>query len=155
MTPFNLTYREAQVADIGQLMRVRMSVKENVLVNTNLVTPKDCEDYILHRGKGWVCETGDLIVGFAIADLKDHSIWALFVQPDWEGKGIGKTLHDQMLHWYFAQTKETVWLTTAPHSRAEMFYRKSGWTETGRKPNGEIRFEMSYCNWMKTGSKMF
>ena len=150
-----MVYREACVADIGQIMRVRMSVKENVLVNTDLVTPKECEDYMVHRGKGWVCEVDNVIVGFAIADLKDHSIWALFIEPEWEGRGIGKALHHLMLEWYFAQTRETVWLTTAPHSRAETFYRKQGWLETGRKPNGEIRFEMSYHIWLHHGGKTF
>jgi GNAT superfamily N-acetyltransferase len=95
-----------------------------------------------------VCETENGIVGFSVADLKEHNIWALFVQPAWEGRGIGKQLHRLMLDWYFAQTPETVWLSTAPRSRAETFYRKQGWTETGRQPNGETRFEMTYAAWL-------
>jgi GNAT superfamily N-acetyltransferase len=150
-----MIYRDATVADIGQLMRVRLSVKENVLSNVDLVTPKDCEEYITQRGKGWVCETNGLIVGFAIADLQDHSIWALFVQPEWEGKDIGKRLHAMMLDWYFLQTSQTVWLTTAPQSRAEIFYRKHGWQETGRKPNGEIIFEMAAATWKQHATPTF
>jgi GNAT superfamily N-acetyltransferase len=143
-----MIYREAQVADIDQIMRVRLSVKENVLSTADLVTPKICEDYLTQRGRGWVCEAAERIVGFAIADLKEHNIWALFVEPPWEGRGVGKALHRLMLDWYFAQTKQPVWLGTAPHSRAETFYRMQGWTETGRRPNGEIRFEMTYTAWM-------
>jgi GNAT superfamily N-acetyltransferase len=70
-----------------------------------LVTDKDCVEYLTLRGKGWVCEMAQL-VGFAIADLIDNNIWALFVHPDFEGKGIGKTLHDMMLDWYFFSKKK-------------------------------------------------
>jgi GNAT superfamily N-acetyltransferase len=142
-----MIFREAHINDIKKIMIVRFAVKENVLSTPALVTDKDCEEYITVRGKGWVCETDDAVVGFAIADLQEKSIWALFVHPDYEKKGIGKKLHDGMLAWYFSKTKDTVWLTTAPGTRAEMFYRKSGWKENGRKPNGEIKFELTADDW--------
>lgn len=142
-----MLYRQARVADIEQLMRVRVSVKENMLPDPDLIPYSEYEDYLTVRGKGWVCEGDSVIVGFAVADLKEHNIWALFVQPEWEGRGIGKGLQQRMLDWYFAQTRETVWLGTAPQSRAETFYRNTGWQETGRRANGEIRFEMRYNDW--------
>ncbi len=142
-----MIYREATTADIDAYMIVRMSVKENVLNNPALVTYEDNVEYLNVRGKGWVCETENTIVGFAIADLKDHNIWALFVQPEYEGKGIGKQLHNLMLDWYFTHTKETVWLGTAPNTRAEKFYTKSGWTNVGVVNKGEVKFEMSYDEW--------
>jgi GNAT superfamily N-acetyltransferase len=142
-----MIFREAQINDIPQIQIVRHSVKENVLSNPALVTDKDCEDYMTARGKGWVCEIDNLIAGFAIADLKDHNIWALFIRPEYERKGIGKKLHELMLDWYFDQTEETVWLGTAPDSRAEHFYRTAGWKEVGRTKHGEIKFEMSFADW--------
>ena len=142
-----MIFRKAEIRDIAQIQAVRHSVKENVLSNPALVTDKDCEEFLTVRGKGWVCEIDDVIVGFAIADLQENNIWALFIRPDYEGKGIGKKLHDIMIEWYFSQTKETVWLGTSPDTRAEIFYRKSGWSDKGTRPNGEIRFEMSYSNW--------
>jgi hypothetical protein len=48
-----------------------------------------------------------------------------------------------MINWYFTQTKTTVWLGTALNTRAEMFYRKSGWIETGVHGKGEVKYEMS------------
>ncbi|WP_316929358.1 GNAT family N-acetyltransferase [Chryseobacterium daeguense] len=139
--------REAQLKDIPQIQIVRNSVKENILSDPNLVTDKDCEEFLFERGKGWVCEIKDKIVGFSIADLKENNIWALFLHPDFEGQGIGKKLHDVMLKWYFGQTHENVWLGTSPHTRAENFYRKSGWKEIGTHGKGEIKFEMPYQNW--------
>lgn len=70
--------RDATLNDIKQIQMIRNSVKENVLSNPNLVTDKDCEEFITIRGKGWVCEIERQIVGFAIVDLKENNIWCLF-----------------------------------------------------------------------------
>src|SRR5690242_10038963 len=106
-------YREATINDVKQIQEVRNSVRENVLSDPSLVTDEDCIDYLTRRGKGWVCEDNAEIVGFAIADLQDHNIWALFLHPGAENRGIGKTLHNLMLDWYFSETNKTVWLSTA------------------------------------------
>ncbi len=142
-----MTFREAEIADIRQIQIVRHSVTENVLSDPALVTDKDCEAYITVRGKGWVCETNNHIIGFAIADLKDHNVWALFLKPGYEGRGIGKQLHNIMLDWYFQQTRETIWLSTAFNTRAETFYRMQGWTEVGKHGSKEIKFEMTCDTW--------
>lgn len=145
-----MVYREAGVEDIQQIQAVRNSVKENVLSNPALVTDKNCEEYLTKRGKGWVCLNGNIIVGFAIADLKSNNIWALFVHPEYEHLGIGKKLHQLMLDWYFSQTKNTVWLGTEPNSRAEKFYKKAGWRATGMHGKIELKFEMSWEDWSKS-----
>jgi GNAT superfamily N-acetyltransferase len=113
------------------------------------VTDADCGDYLTRRGKGWVCEVDGVLAGFAIADLHGHNIWALFLRPEFQKKGIGKRLHDQMLDWYFSHITITVWLSTSPGTRAEGFYRKAGWVETGMHGKGEIRFEMTYEAWQQ------
>lgn len=142
-----MIFREAQISDITQIQIVRNSVKENVLSDPSIVTDKDCEEYLAVRGKGWICEVDNTIVGFAIIDLKEKNIWALFVLPEYERKGIGKKLHDIMLNWYFNQHDSTLWLGTAPGTKAEKFYRKSGWKQAGIHGKGEIKFELSFNNW--------
>jgi len=144
-----MIFREAKAEDIKQIQVVRNSVKENMLSNPDLVTDADCLEFITQRGKGWVCEIDNQIVGFSIVDLKDNNIWALFLLPELEKRGIGRILHDMMLDWYFEQTNTNVWLGTAPKTRAEMFYRKAGWTEIGTHGKGEIKFEMSHETWKK------
>jgi GNAT superfamily N-acetyltransferase len=139
--------REAVTADIPQIQVVRKLVKENPLPDPLLVTDADCADYIIHRGKGWVCEVGNRIVGFSIISVKDNNVWALFIQPGYDRQGIGRKLHDVMMDWYFTQTDQPVWLGTAPGTRAEKFYEAAGWTRTGIRSNGEIRFEMSQSQW--------
>ena len=141
-----MIFREAAINDIKQIQVVRNAVKENVLSDPALVTDKDCEEYMTTRGKAWVCEVNEIIVGFAYVDLKENNIWALFVTPEYEEQGIGKTLHSIMLDWYFSITSENVWLGTAPNTRAETFYRKQGWKEVGMHGK-EIKFEMTAIDW--------
>lgn len=143
-----MTFREATVKDIAQIQSVRNSVKENTLPNPNLVTDSDCMEYLTQRGKGWICEIDHRIVGFAIADLFEDNIWALFLHPDYERQGIGQRLHEIMLNWYFNQGKEQVWLSTSPATRAERFYKKAGWIENGFYGK-EIKFTMTKENWLK------
>jgi GNAT superfamily N-acetyltransferase len=142
-----MIFREAIIADIPQIQIVRNAVKENTLSNPALVSDADCEEFMTVRGKGWVCEVEQKIVGFAIADLQDDNIWALFLLPEYEHKGIGQRLQKIMLDWYFAQGKEKVWLGTAFNTRAENFYKKSGWKEIGTNGPKEIKFEMTKLVW--------
>lgn len=141
-----MIFREATPNDIAQIQVVRNSVTENMLSDPNLVPDKDVDDFLFNRGKGWVCEIDGKIVGFSIADLKENNIWALFLHPEAEGRGIGRKLHELMLDWYFAQGKDSVWLGTAPGTRAEKFYEKSGWTRNGMYGK-EVKFEMTANDW--------
>ena len=142
-----MIFREAIIDDIKQMQVVRNAVKENVLSNPDLIKDADYIPFITSNGKGWVCEIDEQIVGFAIVDIKEKNIWALFVHPNFEAKGIGKQLYKIMMDWYFTKTKETIWLSTEPNSRAETFYKMNGWKEVGIYGKGEVKFEMSYENW--------
>ncbi len=142
-----MIYREAEIDDIGQIQFVRNAVKENRLSDPALVPDKDVEEYMTNRGKGWVCELDKKIIGFAIVDLIENNVWALFVHPDFEAMGIGKKLHQMMMEWYFVHTKEKIWLGTDPNSRAYEFYKLQGWKEVGVHGKGEIKFEMDIKLW--------
>jgi GNAT superfamily N-acetyltransferase len=148
-----MIFREAQVSDIAQMQIVRNAVKENMLSDPNLVPDEDYIPFITEHGKGWVCIIDDQVVGFSIIDLKDENVWALFLDPVFEGKGIGRYLHKLMLDWYFDQGKEWVWLGTEPGTRAEAFYRKLGWIETGMNGRSELKFEMTKAFWLAIAFK--
>ena len=141
-----MNFRQAIPEDIPQIQIVRNSVKENQLSNPNLIPDELVEEFITKRGKGFVCEIDDKIVGFSIVDFVENNVWALFLLPDFEGKRIGKKLHQLMLDEYFSKTKETIWLSTEANSRAEIIYKKQGWKNAGFHGN-EVKFEMSFEDW--------
>lgn len=145
--------REATLLDFPKLMEIRMAVKENTLSDAALIPKDDYVKFCFTQGKGWVYEVDSVIVGFAIVDLLGNNIWALFMDPQFEKKGIGKKLHDTMINWYFEQTKTAVWLGTEANSRAEQFYRKSGWKEIGLHGKNEIKFEMTFQDWTSIKGK--
>lgn len=147
-----MNYREATIADIPQIQFVRNAVKENMLSDPALVPDKDCEEYMTTRGKAWVCEMEDTIVGFSYVDLKENNVWALFVLPAYAEKGIGKKLHQIMIDWYFKVTDKAIWLGTAPGTRAEKFYEKQGWRKIGLHGK-EVKFEMSIEDWKQINSR--
>jgi GNAT superfamily N-acetyltransferase len=147
-----MIFRHAIKEDIPQIQFVRNSVRENRLSNPSLVPDSDVHDYINRKGKGWVCVVDDHVVGFAIVSIIDHNVWALFIEPEFEKKGIGRRLHNEMMEWYFNQTNVAAWLGTAPGTRAEAFYRKAGWKEVGMHGKGEIKFEMTIDEWKRSSS---
>ncbi|MFM9838999.1 MAG: GNAT family N-acetyltransferase [Cyclobacteriaceae bacterium] len=146
--------RVARVDDIKQIQLVRMAVIENALSDSSKVNVNDYFEFLTTRGRGWACEINKEIVGFSIVDFERNSIWALFVKPEFEQKGIGRRLHNTMLTWYFAQTQENVWLTTSANTKAELFYTKSGWAKVGVDIEGEIKFEMTYDSWRRLSNRV-
>jgi len=134
--------REATVSDVAAMNHLRLQVRENVLSDPSLVTTAMTTDAISASGHGWVFAEDSHILGFSIALHKDPSIWALFVLPDHEGRGIGHALHEVAVNWLWSRGVNRIWLVTDPGTRAERFYRKRGWREAGKHDNGEIRFEL-------------
>ena len=141
-----MNFRQAIPEDIPQIQIVRNFVKENQLSKPNLIPDELVEEFITKRGKGFVCEIDKKIVGLSIVDFVENNVWALFLLPEFEGKRIGKKLHQLMLDEYFSKTKETIWLSTEANSRAEIFYKKQGWKNAGLHGN-EVKFEMSFEDW--------
>jgi GNAT superfamily N-acetyltransferase len=137
-----MSIREAEIADIPAMHRIRMAVRENVLTNPLAVQEADYEPYLSPPNKGWVCEISNNIVGFSIVDVKGNEVWALFVDPEHEGQGVGGRLHDILVNWYFSQNEEELILGTEEGTRAEKFYTQKGWKVSGQKSNGEIIFKM-------------
>jgi len=132
----------ATPADIDAMHVVRCAVRENRLSQPDRITSADYRAMLERDGRGWVAEVDGRIVGFAVADLSRSNVWALFVDPEHERRGIGRALHDVMMQWFLAQPGvESVWLTTSPGTRAEGFYERAGWRACGLDAHGEMRFE--------------
>lgn len=145
--------RLATLTDVVRMHEIRTSVGENRLSSPDRIRHQDYVALLEGQGRGWVFETlarrsgkaaktAGTVAAFGIADAGTRSIWALFVEPGFERRGMGRALLDAMTMWLFEQGDGPIWLTTAPATRAEGFYRAAGWRETGRI-NGDIRFELN------------
>jgi len=126
--------------DIAELQRIRGAVRENRLVSTVI----GVDDYVRYQAgtaRTWVALLDGRIAGFASGDRATGNIWALFVDPIYEGLGVGRALHDAMITWLHEVTP-MLWLTTERGTRAEHFYRAAGWRETAEL-GVELRFELA------------
>jgi GNAT superfamily N-acetyltransferase len=137
-----MQFRRATSADIDAIFVVRFAVRENVLSNPARVTREMCEDYLDKLGCGWVCEVDRRVVGFSYAARADSSIWALFVLPEFEERGIGKRLLTLATDWLFANGATQVALSTQANTRADRFYREQGWDRGEMKDEVEVRYTL-------------
>ena len=141
----HIVIREARFDDVPGMFHVRTSVSENLLSVDQLaergITPESVAASLATSAKGWVAEFDGRVVGFAIADLAAVSIFALFVLPEHERKGLGSRLLELAVERLQIEGN-VIWLTTAADSRALAFYRRRGWIIAGTEPNGSLRLEL-------------
>jgi GNAT superfamily N-acetyltransferase len=132
--------RPATREDIPRLIEIRNGVRENPLTDPGAVTEADAERFI-EAGMLWVWQEADgLVTGFSAADAQDGSIWALFVAPGHDGKGIGRALLAKACDGLRATGHREAWLTAEPGTPAERHYRAAGWTASGTGAEGELIF---------------
>jgi DMSO/TMAO reductase YedYZ molybdopterin-dependent catalytic subunit len=134
--------RVAELSDIPEMHRVRSSVRENTLPDYSVLTPEKYRAHLQDVGRGWVYEHDGRVVGCAIVNRVEASIWALFVEPRFEGRGFGRALHDTMLGWLRSQGAERVTLGTEPGTRAARFYEAAGWQFRELDADGEAIYEL-------------
>jgi GNAT superfamily N-acetyltransferase len=135
------TLRVAVRDDVGETQRVRHSVTENRLTSS-VISDEEVVCAIERTGRGWVVEIDGQVVGFAIGNAETGNIWALFVEPEHEGQGHGRRLHDEIVDWLWSRGLKRLWLTTSQHTIAQRFYELSGWQHAGVLPSGELLFEL-------------
>ena len=137
-----ITYRLACPADIPAMSAIRLAVLENRLRDPSRITLRMYEDYLDALGRGWVCERNGVIAGFAYAERDAGSIWALFVDPQHEGAGIGKQLLALATGYLFEQGHAKVVLSTGPDTRADRFYTARGWQRSHAGGDAEACFTL-------------
>ena len=132
--------RRATLADTPRLMEIRFAVRENRLADPTSVTAADCAAFIT-RDLVWVAEEPGRIVGFSASNDLDGTIWALFIDPTDQGRGLGADLLALACADLMAKGFAIARLTTDPGTRADRFYRRHGWQATGIGEDGEVQFE--------------
>lgn len=126
--PASILFRQANADDIPAMSAIRLAVVENALSDPNRITEQMYRDYLEASGRGWVAEQDGEILGFCYAASADASIWALFIAPAQEGRGIGKQLLALAVQWLFEQGHRRIQLSTGKNTRADRFYQAQGWT---------------------------
>lgn len=122
-----IVFRRAERRDIPAMSRIRLSVTENVLSGPSRVTMQMYEDFLEKSGRGWVAEDDGDVVAFCYADRDKGSIWALFVRPGHEGRGLAKVLLGLAVGWLFGLGHARIHLSTGANTRADRFYAAQGW----------------------------
>jgi ribosomal protein S18 acetylase RimI-like enzyme len=112
-----------------------------------------------HRGalaspgdrRTWVVDEGGRVVGFAVtgpsqdadADERTGELYAIYLEPDRFGSGIGKTLSDHAV----ADLRErgfrtaTLWVLDT-NDGARRFYEREGWATDGLATSERVDCEM-------------
>ncbi|HEX8215714.1 MAG TPA: GNAT family N-acetyltransferase [Allosphingosinicella sp.] len=123
-------------------MEIRGAVGENRLSDPDMVRRADYVPYVGDQSC-WVWEEGDSILGFSALDAANGSLWALFVEPEASGRGVGRALLDKAVAYARTRRLEQISLTTSPGSRAEGVYRAAGWRSAGRAQSGDLILVLS------------
>ena len=147
MTTSEILYRVATDADLSAITRVRTSVTENHLTVTEMaqrgITEAAVAASFRGRSRGWVAQHHAHIVAFSIADRESRSIFALFVRPGSDGRGIGSQLLNLAVEWLWDSGTQRIWLTTRQGTKAANFYQRRGWVATAADASGSIRYELA------------
>jgi ribosomal protein S18 acetylase RimI-like enzyme len=129
--------RKATRLDIPRIMEIRAGVRENKLRDPSRVTIEDVCWFVDNPGI-FVWEADGKIVGFSAADPRNGNIFALFVEEDYEGRGIGQALFERACAVLVEARSSHMRLTTWPGTRAEQFYRRAGWRVVGTEDGNPV-----------------
>lgn len=111
----NINIRTAKAADVDAIFYVRTSVTENHLSREEMrrigVTENVVADMIEKSHCAWVATENEKIIGFSMILPDEACLFAAFVLPEYEGRGIGRRLVELAEKELFRH-HEIAWLET-------------------------------------------
>ncbi|GME45959.1 MULTISPECIES: GNAT family N-acetyltransferase [unclassified Pantoea] len=144
----NIRIRLALPSDIESIFDVRTSVKENYLSREEMelmgVTESVVTNMIEKSHCAWVAIDDEKVIGFSMILPDEGCLFAAFVLPEYEGRGVGRSLVELAEQELF-KYHEVAWLETDKNSRAAEFYRRLGWVEKENVSESDIRLEKFRC----------
>lgn len=126
------------------MFHVRISVIENHLSREEMrrigITENVVADLIEKSRCAWVATDNEKIIGFSMILPDEGCLFAAFVLPEYEGRGIGRRLVEIAEKELFRH-HEIAWLETDKQSRAAKFYIQLGWGNKIDINDTDIRLE--------------
>ncbi len=140
----SITIRTARMTDVETIFDVRTSVTGNHLSREDLrqrgITETVVADMIEKRLCAWVATENDKTIGFSMILPDEGSLFAAFVLPEYQGKGVGRRLVLLAEQELFKHC-EVAWLETDKNSRAAKFYLQLGWGNKKMINGNDIKLE--------------
>lgn len=140
--------RPALGADAETLFDIRCSVVENHQSREELaslgITVQSVKEMI--EGGDYIttiAEEDGQPVGLSMAQISEGYVFACFVRPEFEGKGIGRALMETAEEGLRRGGVQKAWLSTGPEPelRAVGFYLHLGWYKDGCLDDGQIIYK--------------
>lgn len=138
--------RVATVDDIEHLFDVRTCVSQNHLSREQMdvlgITPQVLAEAIQDGPCVWVAELDGATVAFSMVDQAQGEVFAMFVRPHYENRGLGRLLMAVAEAALF-ERHDTIFLVTDGRDevRANGFYRRLGWSALAQVGDGDVRYE--------------
>ncbi len=140
--------RLATLADIDTVFAIRTAVRQNHLSHEQLadlgITPQVLADSIREAPCIWVAQVNGVLAAFSMVDLAEGEVFAMFVLPAYEGRGLGRRLMAVAEAALF-ERHDGVFLVTDGRDeiRANGFYQRLGWSKVGQVDGDDVRYEKS------------
>jgi len=142
----SMELRIATPQDVETLFEIRTSVTQNHLSREQMaelgITTEVLTSILQAEPCAWIAHSDGNAAGFAMVDGEAGEVFALFVRPGYEGRGIGQALL-ALAEDYLFQRHQRIWLVTDgdPGIRANGFYQRLGWQQVGRVDERDVRYE--------------
>ena len=140
--------RAATQDDVDMLFEIRTSVVQNHLSIEQMaelgITPQLLADSMREAPCVWIAEVDGQPVAFAMVDLAEGEVFAMFVLPSHENLGLGRQLMAVAEAALFEHHDRLFLITDGRDEiRANGFYRHLGWSVVERVEGDDVRYQKS------------